>query len=298
MKQCILILAISISLCLNAQEFQMLGENTAWRYDFEDYKIGAPRGTFLGFIYYELEESDTIVDGTHYRKLQTNYYPLGANSHGWIDCDDNDTAIQKSYNALIENQPAIPVVLLREVSGKVYVQRHSYVEFMEWIGNLIYCPAIYQEDTCDTDQLLYDFTLKLGDPYPSGDTATVSSVIEVVTPDGVVRKLFTLSNGMEILEGVGCIDCAGQLVGYQSMAKEQLSESGNYIYLSHSAYYYPKGLGGDAMLLEWSINTVKGTAGEIRIENGSEAYVLQGRKLQAAPAKGLYIRGGKKYLVR
>ena len=48
----------------------MLGENTAWRYDFEDCKIGAPRGTFLGFIYYELEECDTIVDGTHYRKLQ------------------------------------------------------------------------------------------------------------------------------------------------------------------------------------------------------------------------------------
>ena len=297
MRQFIIILFIGISLCLNAQELKMLGENTAWRYDFEDWKIGAPRGTYLGMIYYELEESDTIVAGTRYRKLQADYHPFGANSHGWVDSDDTDTPIQESCFGVNENIPPIPVVLLREFSGKVYVQRHSYVEFMKWLGSQIYCPAIYQEDTIDSDQLLYDFTLKTGDPYPVGSGVRVSRVDEVVTPDGVVRKLFTLSNDMQILEGLGCIDCAGQLIGYQSMEKEQLSASGNYTYLSYSAYYYPKGLNGEAILLEWSLNSVNGMAKEINIEDGIETYDLQGRRVSGTPHPGIYIRDGRKVVI-
>ena len=59
---------------------------------------------------------------------------------------------------------------------------------MEWFGNEIYCPTIYHEANFGDDQLLYDFTLNIGDIYPMSCDTRVPGVEEVTTQDGFVRK--------------------------------------------------------------------------------------------------------------
>ena len=64
--------------------------------------------------------------------------------------------------------------------------------------------TVYTEDG-GTYQLLYDFTLLVGDKYLPPSDVRVLSVDDVMTTDGVNRRLFTLSNDMQILEGMGCV---------------------------------------------------------------------------------------------
>lgn len=296
MRQFLVLLGICFFISIHSQSIHMLGQKTAWRYDLEECEMGAPRGTYFGMFYYELDESDTIVAGKSYRKMRVDYWPFGANSHNWMDGDDACTIVYKSSKDGNEKLPTVPVLLLREESGKVYVLRRSYDEFMEWFGNEIYCPTIYHEANFGDDQLLYDFTLNIGDIYPMSCDTRVTGVEEVTTQDGFVRKLFTLSNGMEILEGVGCVDCAGQLIGYQSLDKKQVSKSGNSVYLSYSAYYYPDGIDGEAILFEWNPNTVEGMCFGKDGVGHAATYDLQGRRVTGTPQRGIYIRNGRKYV--
>ena len=282
---------------VRSQVLPMLGEKTAWRYFFQDYKPGAPRGTWLAQTYYELLEGDSVVDGTSYRRMVVSDCVFGANSYHWDDGDSPSC----SNGYMYEEMPDSPhfIVLLREEGGKVYIQRKNYLDYLDEKISHVYgagChSAVYTEDGA-VDQILYDFTLHVGDKYPMAGDVSVLSVDEVMTDDGVTRRLFTLSNDMQILEGMGCVNCSGRLIGYQSSDKD-FTWSGDLYYLGSGEWYYPHGVDEPGVSFEWTPSSVKGQP--YRGECASSAmpcFDLLGRRLASPPLHGVYIRGGRKYV--
>ena len=71
------------------------------------------------------------------------------------------------------------------------------------------------ETTPDGELVLYDFNKNAGEVYckmPDGSELTVSKVDTLKTEDGVSRRRLTLSNGLDLIEGVGCTNSEGFLL--------------------------------------------------------------------------------------
>ena len=155
----------------------------------------------------------------------------------------------------------------------------------------------YQQ-TENGELLIYDFTVKKGDRYPTspeyGDVY-VSDVESVVTEDGITRKLFLLSNGIRILEGIGCIN-TGLLLHYlydQTSIAHYFQMGG----INVELYTY-----NDGEKVVYKITDFRTTT-EVRPrmnkeDDFSNIFDLQGRRLSEMPQRGLYIRNGKKFVVK
>ena len=278
-----------------AQALPMLGEETAWMYNLTYYyNQEDTHGTLEAEVWFELMDGDSIIDGTAYRKLSIATMYIGSNSQQW---DDEDGRSHANLASAYDYADKSCVVLLREEDGKVYIQRQSYVDCLgsggyegSWMHDSIYvgpndCP----------DQVLYDFTLREGDRYPMIGDVTVSSVEEVMTGDGVSRKLLTLSNGIQVLEGMGCVDCVGMLIGYQSTGK-YYSPVGTSYYEGYSNAYYPYGTDSTSISFSWTPNSIKDNFKEETGKDSHQVIDLLGRLLSSPPEKGVYIQDGKKYV--
>ena len=60
--------------------------------------------------------------------------------------------------------------------------------------------------------MLYDFNMKVGNKYghvEGYDDVWVSEIRKIAFDDGKIRKLFILSNGLKIVEGIGCLCSEG-----------------------------------------------------------------------------------------
>ena len=83
-----------------------------------------------------------------------------------------------------------------------------------YLGDKNYIPY---KDTGDGELVLYDFNMQPGDIYPyrfGHSIVFVTNVSRVTTLDGVSRRLLTLSNGYELMEGLGCLNSPGMLFCY------------------------------------------------------------------------------------
>lgn len=298
----LLFVFLSLVPCLaSSQALPMLGEKTAWRYFFQDYKQGDPRGTWLAQTYYELMEGDSVVDGTSYRRMAVSDFVFGANGYHWDEGDSPDSPSCSNGYMYEESWGATPyfIVLIREEEGKVYIQRKNYLDYLDEEGSHVYGAGfhstVYTEDG-GADQLLYDFTLHVGDKYPMPGDVRVLSVDDVMTTDGVGRRLFTLSNDMQILEGMGCVNCSGRLIGYQSSEKD-FTWNGVYYYLGSGEWFYPNGVDEPGVPFEWTLSSVKAIPERAGFASYTlPIYDLTGRLLITPPAHGIYIRGGRKYV--
>ncbi len=291
------------------QAMTMLGEKTAWRYGIAYYMDSDDtHGTNMYQVFYELMEGDSIVDGVSYRKMAITNIGIDANSYLW---DDNGEIFCSHLNSIYSEweqwgEEIYSIVLLREEEGKVYIQRQSY---LDWWNSFSGFPAehpdtIYNDFCGGADQILYDFTLSAGDRYPMIGNVTVKSVEQVNTGDGVCRKLLTLSNDIQLLEGMGCVDCYGMLIGYQSVDKVY-SPYGSYYYKGYSDCYYKDGIEhiGDNNFItyKWTLADISHEI-SFSIDNPSSPcpmyYDHSGRRLHDKPAKGIYIQNGRKFVVR
>lgn len=282
-----------------AQALPMLGEKTAWKYNLTYYNDQEDtHGTLEAEVCFELMDGDSIIDGTAYRKLAIATRYIGTNSHQWDDEDGRLHANQTSaYDYGDIPADKVCVVLLREEEGKVYIQRQSYVNCLSgggYEGSWMH-DSIYADSNDGPDQILYDFTVQEGDKYPMICDVTVSSVEEVMTGDGVRRKLLTLSNGIQVLEGMGSVDCVGMLIGYQSTGK-YYSTDGTHYYAGYSNSFYPDGVESIPIGFGWITNGIGNAVREIRKGYPSHIHDLQGRHLASPPERGLYIQDGKKYV--
>lgn len=194
---------------------------------------------------------------------------------------------------------------IRKEGGRVYVNYEDYMKYLSRpyngvntnpsFGNPSYVPYPV---TNEGELILYDYTMEIGDKFQSiegyDDISVVAKDI-VVYEDKNERRRLTLSNGLVLIEGIGCINSNGHLLdylnpspfyeGYFSYLKQVLNANYNSVYETDVKVIDDTELGVDFVRKSNSILV-------------PSSFDLQGRKLQGKPGKGLYIRDGKKYLVK
>ena len=151
--------------------------------------------------------------------------------------------------------------------------------------------------------LLYDFTLGLGEKFPCLGDVIVERVDTITTRDGLVRRVQHLSNGLVIVEGVGCVNSPLGPFAYQCWT-DTLSASGKYgrgwleSYVKDGEVVFDKDDLRALGLYDGGTVAVKEAATPPPTPNANNTYDLQGRRLQAPPMQGVYIRNGKKMVVK
>ena len=117
---------------------------------------------------------------------------------------------------------------IRMEDGKVYV---NYVEYLDhlsktgfhelvngFLGNPDYVPYHL---TDDGELILYDYTMEVGDMYRHVEGYEDVSVVEkdmVRLNNGADHRRLTLSNGLILVEGLGCTNSTGLLLDYLNPA--------------------------------------------------------------------------------
>ena len=187
-----------------------------------------------------------------------------------------------------------PEVLLREEGGKVYARKDQYVEVM----NLIYSvgdESLFMEECNDGEVLLYDFTLGEGDRYPCRGEVYVSKVDNVVTDDDLSRRCMFLTNGMVIVEGIGCVNSVGEFYGYQNAPVLDFGERGCLVEFG----YWDFDRNTYQVVYQSGLISAIGVVSDFRQTTLlSIIYDLQGRKVTTLQKNGIYIKNGKKYLMK
>ena len=184
----------------------------AWRYGATYYS--AP------LSYYSLE-CNMGINGTKELNGKT-YQQLGfrMNANGSRgEADINKTELHPFPN----NGDLIGI---RYENGRMLVDKEEY---MALLADSCYwsawgtATALPYETTTDGELVLYDFTKNEGDVYlrlADGSNITVTKAYSLKTEDGVTRRCLTLSNGLELIEGIGCINSPGMLLFWLNVQQE------------------------------------------------------------------------------
>ncbi len=193
---------------------------------------------------------------------------------------------------------------MREEDGRVYVNREEYLDYLShrgepqsaWnytaFGTADYLP--YHE-TEDGELILYDFNMNVGDKYRSvegRDDVSVVAKDDVVLGDGSPHRRLTLSNGLVLIEGVGCINSPGLLVDYLNSSSEY---AGCFSFLS----YMDDCQNYSITLYESEDFNIVTSVAHRHADHArnNTLFDLQGRRLKEAPQKGIYIEEGRKKVV-
>jgi hypothetical protein len=258
---------------------KMFSDGAHWDYIIDEKTI------FPAYLVDDSEGTITI-NGITYNKLYRLAVEYNETS-GWL-------------NMLVDP------IGIREEAGKVYC---NYEEFCKQLGELReklrrwgledLPDAIPYQQTENGELLIYDFTVEMLDWYPTSpeyDGLYVSGIESVVTNDGVSRKLFLLSNGLRILEGVGCLNSTGLFLYY---LYDQTSISRIFGIGNEKVELYSYDNGEKTIFRNHNFNTTTDIRANLnKVEDVHVIYDLQGRRLTATPQRGVYIRDGKKYVVK
>ena len=189
-------------------------------------------------------------------------------------------------------------LFIRRADGRVYADYNDYLAYISqdwenWGRSYADTNYIPYHLTDDGEIILYDYNMEVGDKYRSvegHDDISVASKDLVTLEDGKPHRLLTLSNGLILIEGIGCINSNGMLLDYLNPASK---------YASRFTY------------LEWADNNLtnvvyRNTAFKVEVTKVNNIikpqisnihipiFDLQGRRLNAEPIHGVYIRNGKK----
>ena len=143
-----------------------------------------------------------VMNGKTYGLLQMNGELWGARAY---EPDSN----YRGFSATIG---------IRDEGGRIYVDKEEYLDLMtdkyfwSYVGR---SDSLPYETTPDGELVLYDFNKNAGEVYckmPDGSELTVTKVDTLKTEDGVSRRRLTLSNGLDLIEGVGCTNSEGFLL--------------------------------------------------------------------------------------
>ena len=194
---------------------------------------------------------------------------------------------------------------LRREGGRVYVNYKQYIDYQHRsyngevqnpsFGNPDYIPYHLTEDG---ELVLYDYNMKVGEKYRTiegYDDIEVTAKDSVMLQDGCRRCRLTLSNGLVLIDGLGCINSNGRLLDYLNPAEPYKN---NFTYL---ASVIDKN--GDLLYSNTTLQVKESeTAGVHTVNessyNCSSFFDLQGRRLSGKPAKGVYIENGRKRVVK
>ena len=111
-------------------------------------------------------------------------------------------------------------IKIREEEGRILVDEEEYLALLadsswwKYDGDASYIPY---EKTDDGELVLYNFNKETGDIYSAvegHDTVWVSMADTMVMDDNSRRRHLILSNGYELIEGIGCINSPGFFLFY------------------------------------------------------------------------------------
>jgi hypothetical protein len=186
---------------------------------------------------------------------------------------------------------------IREEGGRIFVDAD---EFQALYGDKSTVP--YEQ--VDDEYLIYDFTLKKGEFFGAGDVF-VENIDVVKTMDGVDRKLYVLSSGHKILEGIGCLYSEGELINYLAYPPvEETSIGWKYTFLGNYLKNDEIIYGISSEDVDQLITNID--LQQIRQVDSNAIYDLSGRRVANSSEiqgssklpKGVYIQSGKKFVVK
>ena len=195
--------------------------------------------------------------------------------------------------------PPSTYIGIREENGKYLVDKEEYMALLAdnsyWsrIGDPTFIP--YKE-TSDGELVLYDFTLQSGDTccHRKGfDPVLVNSVDTIVLGDGRARRMQTLSNGYEIVEGIGCLNSPGWWLFYLNPHGSPI----DFVRMVHFA----KGINASTTILHRDFDTmVKEAIGDGGLFQEGTTWTFEGAPMSNLVASGslpsftdVYEVGGK-----
>ena len=289
MKKSFLLLFISMCVMpLCAQSIEMLSDEAFWSYKGRMCIEESKSPIFLSSSWscYQLSGLEEI-NGKTYHCL---YHSLE-----YVDGKRFQYSPKKG-----EETDMAYLLGIRESDGRIYVDAEEY--------NQIYGSEKVVYEQIGTEYLIYDFTLNVGDSFGT-DGTIVEWVDELVTEDGVCRKLFVMSSGHEIIEGIGCLYSMGELVNYLSepILQSNIYDGFNYAYLSdfsegENLVYSNTKDWADRYVMAVRPFPDKSFAPDYSLYDLSGRRVFQSNKVTKSQSnklpKGVYIQNGKKVVVR
>ncbi len=299
MKKVIIGVLLFCVCSMNAQDVRMLKEDHFWEYSLYSYFIGEvesdpPLPTTVTESFYRFALGETeVINGKTYHKLY------------WGKPSDPDCRTADLHgNGFHFMQASI-----REEAGRVLVDYEIYKAFLEYMwydiltGRADYIPY---KITDDGEMILYDFNMQVGDKYNSvlgHDDVSVVKIEKITTNDGIERKFFILSNGLKIIEGIGCINSSGMFLNYLNPVIDR--KDGPYwlngSYLSVFRWFDEYDNPIYSRTLE---EVITGSVGIVPVTMDEEdnistpLYDLLGREVIGIPEPGIYIRNRKKIWVK
>ena len=236
--------------------------------------------SFSGDYFWKLGSRET-VNGKEYTKVL--YIPLffgvKAQEPGWTDLwnDVNDD------DAL--------AFLVREENGQILGLKEGYSAFCQGYFSLDSVYMCEAEDS--TEFILYDFTLEKGTRYPHKDEVFVDSVASIVTLDGQQRRYLRLSNGIELIEGIGVINAMGTYGFYQQFSfPDEMQCKLMEFYIDGQLVYTPDVLTG-LHNVPSSLNSKHSSLNRFDL-SGRRLTVPSTSSVRSVLPKGVYIEDGKK----
>ena len=183
---------------------------------------------------------------------------------------------------------------LYEKGGRVFLSEYHYDNYMHDIHPKISSPYKTREGRIvHYHILLYDFTLGVGDRYPCKGEVYVKETGALTTRDGISRKTLLLTNGLVIVEGIGCINSSLGLFAYQNTEEGQALDAKGTL----ASFGYVNKEGGIDSVYENGDMVLDNILPHQQESILPEAiHDLSGRQLNAIPQKGIFIKDGRKYV--
>ena len=189
---------------------------------------------------------------------------------------------------------------VRRENGRVYANYQDYLDYLSLEVGSVQGPRANPDYipyplTDDGEIILYDYNMEVGDKYRSVegyDDVSVASKDSIVLDDGMQHRRLTLSNGLILIEGIGCINSNGMLLDYLNPAS---IFANNFTYLDY-AYSMENRVYKNTIFKVGDLYVNNMAEPHTQSVNKCHLFDLQGRRILSEPQHGLYIKNGKKVM--
>ena len=259
-----------------------------WKYkmckDFQ--QTGADVDCDVTDVYFRLEHA-------HERTLNNKTYEVAYWVYGMVITSQHKFNVQEA-----EYDGSLGV---RREGGRVYVDKEEYLAHLSRgfdfsqpsFGTPDYLP--YPE-TYDGELILYDYNKEVGEKYAVSvdEDIIVEAKDNVTLSDNTEHRRLTLSNGLVLIEGIGCINSDGLLFDYLYHAK---GDAENFSFLEQVTEY-DRNKKEETILYEYLPDWLQGISSVVYERGGHGVFFdLQGRR-QAGASHGVSIVRGADGSVR
>ena len=258
-------------------------------YNSKDNPITANAYYDYDIYAYSINETEK-KNGYTYDKVEIDLWQLDANEFSF-----EDLAIKKKKPVVMLPQ----IVLIREKNNCWYAEYDSYAAVANEFYNLEEENISLPIPDENNEILLYDFNDMANVCKANGEHYRIRNISETTTEDNKVRKVFNLTCGLTVVEGIGCINSPEHLIFWQltdntsvyatqSLGKS-IFEMNCCSYAENESWVYINNLPAEPL---FEMNITNTTTQIPTITNG--LFDIVGRRLTERPKQGIFIENGRK----